>query len=449
MATETVVVVLAAGHGTRMRSDRPKVLHEIGALSLLGHVMQTASELSPIRKAVVVGDHSVGVKEAVNEIDPSATVAIQSPPQGTGDAVQQASHVFDSFNGVVIVLYADTPLIRRETLECLAAKVEAGAAVSVLGFEPDEPGGYGRLKRSQDGNLEAIVEAKDASDAELAIRLVNSGVMAFDAAFLQANLPNLSNNNAKGEYYLTDLVEMAVTAGRTCDVIIADENEVVGVNSQAELAYAEHIYQQSRRDHFMESGVTLLDPRTTYFSSDTHIEPGVIIEPNVFLGPRVRVERGVRIKAFCHLEGATVGAGCQIGPFARLRPGTEISQSAKIGNFVEVKKAHIGESAAISHLSYIGDASVGASANIGAGTITCNYDGKEKHTTTIGDRAFVGSNSSLVAPVEIGNDAYIGSGSVITRDVSAEALSVARGRQRDIPNWVAKRRPKGNNDDAS
>lgn len=431
-------VILAAGHGTRMKSSRPKVLHPVGGRSMLAHVMATAAKLAPARIAVVIGDHAPAVGEAAKKERADAAVVVQSPPRGTGDAVRQASPALAGFEGVVLVLYADTPLIEAETMAALANRVEAGAVVAALGFRPMEPGAYGRLKQNAAGALVSIVEAKDATPEELKIGLVNAGAMAIEARFLVRALPQLTADNAKGEYYLTDLVALARQEGLACAVVEAAADEVVGVNSQAELAVAEKIFQRRRRETAMAGGATLLDPDTVYFSWDTALAGDVTIEPNVWFGPGVRVARGAVVKAFSHLEGAAVGEGAQVGPFARLRPGADLAAHAKVGNFVEVKNASIGEDAKVSHLTYIGDATVGDGANIGAGTITCNYDGFRKHRTEIGAGAFIGSNSSLVAPVKIGAGAYVGSGSVVTKDVAADALAVARARQAEYEGWAAK-----------
>jgi bifunctional UDP-N-acetylglucosamine pyrophosphorylase/glucosamine-1-phosphate N-acetyltransferase len=432
------VVILAAGHGTRMKSSTPKVLHQIGGRSMLAHVMATAATLAPARIAVVIGDHAPGVGAAALAERQDVEIAVQAPPRGTGDAVMQAAPALAGFSGVVIVLYADTPLVDGATLRALVEHVAGGAAVCVLGFTPDDPGAYGRLKLSSDGALEAIVEAKDASPEEIEIGFVNSGVMAVASDFLSSALPRLTSNNAKSEFYLTDIVSIARKDGHRCAVEEADEDEVIGVNSRVELAIAEEIFQDRRRLAAMDAGVTLIDPSTVYFSHDTEIANDVVVEPNVFFGAGVKIESGARIKAYSHLEGAHVGAGASVGPFARLRPGARLAEHAKVGNFVEVKNADIGADAKVSHLTYIGDASIGAAANIGAGTITCNYDGFSKHRTEIGAGAFVGSNSSLVAPVKIGAGAYVGSGSVITKDVEEDALAVARGRQSEIKGWAAK-----------
>ncbi len=447
MNTQAIAaVILAAGHGTRMKSSLTKVLHEIGGRSMLGHVIDVAEALAPERVAVVIGDHSPEVGDHARDARKDVAVAVQAPPRGTGDAVKQALPALEGFQGAALVLYADTPLITPQTLTAMATKIKDGAAVAVLGFTPEAPGAYGRLKTDAAGALEAIVEAKDASEEELAIRFCNSGVMAFDAAFLQNHIGDIDNNNAKGEYYLTDMVAIARSAGRDCVAIEADVDEVLGVNSRIELAEAEAIFQKRRRRRAMTEGATLLDPDTVYFSYDTLLGRDVVVGQHVVFGKGVRVDDNVEIKAFSHLEGATVESAAGVGPFARLRPGATLRAGAKVGNFVEIKKADIGAGAKVSHLTYIGDAEIGAGANIGAGTITCNYDGYDKHKTTIGARAFIGSNSSLVAPVTIGDGAYVGSGSVITKDVEPDDLAVARGRQAALKGWAARFR-KAHGDD--
>ncbi|MFN3959780.1 MAG: bifunctional UDP-N-acetylglucosamine diphosphorylase/glucosamine-1-phosphate N-acetyltransferase GlmU [Parvularculaceae bacterium] len=432
----TAAVILAAGQGTRMRSSTPKVLHPVGGRSMLAHVMAAAEALAPERLAVVIGSQAPEVGEAAKAIRADISVAVQDPPRGTGDAVKRALPALAGFSGTVLVLYADTPLVASSTLVALAAKVEAGAAVAALGFRPADPGAYGRLKTNASGGLEAIIEAKDASDEELKISFVNSGVMAIDAEFLARALPMLKDDNAKKEFYLTDIVAIARREGRPCAVVEAAEDDVAGVNSRSELAAAEAIFQKRMRVAAMETGVTLVDPDTVHFSWDTEIANDVIVEPHVFFGPGVKVGKAAIIRAYSYLEGARVGAGASVGPFARLRPGTDLSTGSKVGNFVEIKNAFVGDGAKIPHLTYIGDASVGANANIGAGAITCNYDGFSKHRTEIGAGAFIGSNSSLVAPVRIGAGAYIGSGSVITKNVEPDALAVARGRQADFKDWA-------------
>ncbi|HXI85920.1 MAG TPA: bifunctional UDP-N-acetylglucosamine diphosphorylase/glucosamine-1-phosphate N-acetyltransferase GlmU [Parvularculaceae bacterium] len=436
MERPVAAVILAAGQGVRMKSKTPKVLHAVGGKAMLAHAIDAAAALSPARIVVVIGDAS-DVGEAAKTFHPGATIAIQAPPRGTGDAVAKALPALQGFDGVVLVLYADTPLIEPDTLRTLVGAA-AGHAGAVLGFRPVEAGGYGRLVLDKKGGLERIVEAKDASPDEISIALCNSGVMAVDAGFLRAALPRLSPNNAKKEYYLTDIIAMARAEGKGFAVALGDEDEVLGVNSRIELSAAEQIFQERRRILAMAEGATLIDPSTVYFSHDTRLGRDVVIEPNVWFGPGVSVGDGARIKAYSHLEGASVGEGAQVGPFARLRPGADLRKGARVGNFVEVKAATIGEGAKAPHLSYIGDANVGARANIGAGTITCNYDGFDKHKTEIGEGAFIGSNSALVAPVVIGKGAYIGSGSVVTRNVEDDALAVARGRQHDVKGWAAR-----------
>ncbi len=431
-------IILAAGHGTRMKSARPKVLHEIGAKALIAHVIDAARALAPERMVVVIGDHAPTVGDFAKSLAPMITVAIQSPPKGTAHAVEQALPALDGFSGAVLVLYADTPLVTPGTLRNLSDEIANGAAVAVLGFTPDEPASYGRLIRDSGGALTSIIEAKDASPAELEITLCNSGVMAIDAAFLKTRLRDINNNNAKSEFYLTDIVALAHADGKRCAIAQADADEVHGVNSRVELAQAETIFQERMRRKVMVDGATLADPSTVYFSHDTIIGEDVSIGPNVVFGPGVCIADKVEIKAFSHLEGAKVAESAVVGPFARLRPGANLQANAKVGNFVEIKAAIIGDGAKVSHLTYIGDAEIGAGANIGAGTITCNYDGYAKHKTTIGKSAFIGSNTSLVAPVTIGDGAYVGSGSVITKDVEGGDLAVARSKQAAVKGWAAR-----------
>jgi bifunctional UDP-N-acetylglucosamine pyrophosphorylase/glucosamine-1-phosphate N-acetyltransferase len=442
---KTAAVILAAGHGTRMKSALPKVMHQIGGRAMIAHVIDAAAALTPERMAVVIGDHAPAVGEFAKSVDPKIAVAVQSPPKGTGHAVMQALPALQGFSGAVLVLYADTPLVRPETLRTLAGEIAKGAAVAVLGFTLADPGAYGRLKRDGKGALAAIVEAKDASPEELNIGLCNSGVMAINAAFLTKRLKDIGNKNAKGEYYLTDIVALARKDGERCAVIEADAEEVMGVNSRVELSEAEAVFQKRMRRAAMENGATLADPETVYFSFDTKLGKDVVVGQNVVFGPGVTLADGAEVKPFSHLEGASLASGATAGPFARLRPGADLKSGAKVGNFVEIKKAVIGDGAKVSHLTYIGDAEVGADANIGAGTITCNYDGYGKHKTIIGKGAFIGSNSALVAPVTIGDGAYVGSGSVVTKDVEPGDLAVARSRQTAIKGWAARFR-KANED---
>ena len=431
-------IVLAAGKGTRMKSAMPKVLHRVAGLSMLGHVIGLARASQCDRLAVVAGPGMEDVAKETRRWAPEASIYTQSHQRGTADAVLAAREAIAADPSDVIVLYADTPLIQSETIARLRAALDAGSAVAVLGFNAADPTGYGRLLTSADGTLQAIREHKDTSEAELKVGLCNSGVLAFRCPDLLALLDRIGNANAKGEFYLTDVVEIARAQGLRSSVVVCDEDEVLGVNARDQLAVAEGIFQKRARARAMADGATLIAPETVWFSHDTKIGRDVIIEPNVFFGPGVTVEDGVEIKANCHFEGARIGSGGRIGPFARLRPGADLASDVHIGNFVEVKNVTMSAGAKANHLAYLGDGTVGAKANIGAGTIFCNYDGFNKSKTTIGDGAFVGSNSSLVAPVRIGAGAYVGSGSVITRDVPDDALSLERAPQETKEGWAAK-----------
>lgn len=435
-------IILAAGKGTRMKSDMHKVLHPIAGRPMVLHLIESVAALSPERTVVVVGAGRDQVEAAV--APHGVTVAHQAEQLGTGHAVAQAETALDGFSGDVLILYGDVPLVSTDTMRRMIARLneaDAPAAV-VLGFRPEEPGAYGRILADADGRIGRMVEFKDADAAERAVTLCNSGLMAVRSADLFGLLARVGNDNAAGEYYLPDIVMLAAGDGRSSAVIEADADEVAGVNSRAELAVMERRWQDARRARAMADGATLIAPETVWFSWDTDIGRDVTIEPNVVFGPAVRVADGSVIHAFSHLEGANVGAGAAIGPFARLRPGAMLSEGAKVGNFVEIKKAAIGKGAKVNHLTYIGDADVGAGANIGAGTITCNYDGFFKYRTVIGEGAFIGSNSALVAPVKIGDGAIVGAGSVVTRDVDADALAVARGAQEARPGWAARFRKK-------
>ncbi len=432
---QVAVVVLAAGKGTRMKSTRSKVLHPVAGRSLLGHVLDTATTLDPERVVVVVGPD---MEDVAAEAAPHPT-AIQSEQRGTADAVKAARVALADFmTGTVFILYGDTPFIGTDTLNAMLDRRTAGAGVVVLGFRPDDPGAYGRLIVDETENLTRIVEFSEASDAERAVTLCNSGVMAIDAALLFGLVDAVNDDNAKGEFYLTDIVALARKDNIGCAVVEANAEELQGINSRVDLAAAEAFWQEQRRYQAMDGGVTLIDPATVYFSYDTKLAPDVTIGPNVAFGPGVKVGCGTEIKAFSHLEGVVIGESVTVGPFARLRPGAVLEDGVKIGNFVEVKNAVLGKGAKASHLSYIGDAEVGMEANIGAGTITCNYDGYFKYRTKIGAGAFIGSNTALVAPVAVGDGAIIGAGSVITEDVEGDALAVARGRQGGSDGWAAK-----------
>ncbi len=430
--------------GTRLRSAVPKALHGVAGRSLLSNVLATVSGLRPEMGVVVVGPDMAALEA---EAQPWQT-AIQKERLGTAHAVLAARDAMAGFDGTVLILFCDTPLLTLKTLEKvvdLRAK-DDGPDVVVLGFEAADPGGYGRLIVGADGSLEAIVEAKDATPEQLKVRLCNSGVMAVDGSVLFALLDRIGDDNAKGEYYLTDLVGLARGDGLRCGVVHGDEAEFLGVNSRADLAAAEDAMQQKLRARAMENGVTLVDPDSVWLCDDTVIGRDVVIQPHVFFGPGVEIGDNVRILAFCHIEGARVAAGAVVGPFARLRPGAEIGEGARVGNFVEVKNARLGAGAKANHLTYVGDADVGAGVNLGAGTIFANYDGFAKHRTHVGDGASTGSNSVLVAPVSIGDGAMVAAGSVITRDVAAEALGIARGRQAEKQGWAkefrARQKPK-------
>jgi bifunctional UDP-N-acetylglucosamine pyrophosphorylase/glucosamine-1-phosphate N-acetyltransferase len=429
-------VILAAGKGERMKSPTPKVLHRIGGRAMVDHAMDAALDLGCERIVVVVGDHSPAVRAHVAARLGEDAIAVQDPPLGTGHAVLAARSALEGFTGDVVVTYADVPLLTARAVAPLFDARAAGADVAVLGFTPAVARAYGRLVIGADGALEKIVEAKEATPEELAIRACNSGVLAAGAPLLFELLAKVRNDNAKGEYYLTDVVGLARAAGHTARVAFADEATVAGVDSQAMLAAAEAAFQGRRRAALMEAGVTMPAPETVHLSWDTQIAPGAVIEPHVVFAPGVVVEGEAVIRAFSHLEGAVVRAGALIGPYARLRPGADIGAGAHIGNFVEVKKVTVGPGAKANHLAYLGDGEVGANANIGAGTIFCNYDGFDKFQTRVGEGAFIGSNSALVAPVTIGEGAYTGSGSVITKDVSANALAIGRGPQVEKPGWA-------------
>ncbi|WP_088343094.1 MULTISPECIES: bifunctional UDP-N-acetylglucosamine diphosphorylase/glucosamine-1-phosphate N-acetyltransferase GlmU [Rhodomicrobium] len=433
-------IILAAGLGTRMNSARPKVMHPVAGRPMVAHAVAGALQAGVSELACVIGPDMDEVRRAVEPLAPAAQFYIQPERLGTANAVLAARPALADFAGDVIILYADTPLLTPETLVRLRTALAEGAAVAVLGCEAADPAGYGRLIRDEAGALIAIREEKDASPAERAIRLCNSGVMAFRAGAILPILERIGNANAKSEYYLTDAVEIAVADGLPVAIVTCPEEEVMGVNDRVQLARAEQLMQKRLREAAMRGGATLIAPDTVTFSYDTVIGEDVTVEPNVFFGLAVRIENNAEIKANSYMEHAHIGEGAVVGPFARLRPGAEIGDKAKIGNFVEIKKAVIETGAKISHLSYIGDARVGAGANIGAGTIVCNYDGFHKHQTDIGKGAFVGSNSALVAPVTIGDGAYIGSGSVITQDVEPGALALERNTQKVIPGWAARNR---------
>ena len=423
------LIVLAAGKGTRMNSDLPKVLHPVAGEAMLIHAIAAGAALGPERVVVVAGHGAEAVRRAALAHDPEAEVVIQAEQLGTAHAVAQAAPVLRGFDGDAVVLYGDTPFIGAETLLRMA-EARARHDVVVLGFAPADPGRYGRLVMAGD-RLERIVEFKDATEEERAIGLCNSGVVMAAAPLLFDLVEAVGNDNAAGEYYLTDIVALARARGLSATAVTCDAAETMGVNSRAELAAAEAAFQARARAGALETGVTMPAPETVHFARDTVVGRDALIEPYVVFGPGVTVESGAHIRSFSHLEGCHVSRGAVVGPYARLRPGAELSEDVRIGNFVEVKNALIAEGAKVNHLSYIGDAEVGAGANIGAGTVTCNYDGVMKHRTTIGKGAFIGSDTMLVAPVTVGEGAMTASGSVITRDVAPGALAVARARQEE------------------
>jgi bifunctional UDP-N-acetylglucosamine pyrophosphorylase/glucosamine-1-phosphate N-acetyltransferase len=438
-------IVLAAGKGTRMKSERPKVLHRIAGAPLLFHALLAAKEAGLDRLAVVVGPGMEDVAATAVNLDPALDVFVQAEQLGTADAVKAARRAFEEFPGQVLILYGDTPLLRAETIGKVRAELEAGADLVVIGFETESPEGYGRLLLDERGQLAGIREEKDASEAERALTLCNSGIMGFRSSKTLLNLlGRIGNDNAKKEFYLTDAVALARADRLDARMVEADPEEVLGVNSRAELAEAEHAMQWRLRDAAMANGATLIAPETVFLSHDTRIGRDVVIEPHVVIGEGVRIEDGATIKSFCYMQESRIGQGATVGPFARLRPGADLASNAHIGNFVEIKKSKIGEGAKVNHLAYIGDTTIGPRANVGAGTITCNYDGFAKHRTEIGAGAFIGSNSSLVAPVKIGEGAYIGSGSVISKDVAPDALALSRTPQEERPGWAAKMRDRRN-----
>jgi bifunctional UDP-N-acetylglucosamine pyrophosphorylase/glucosamine-1-phosphate N-acetyltransferase len=434
-----LAIVLAAGEGTRMRSTVPKALQPLGGQALLTHVLASAGAAGCSKTAIVVGPDHDALAALAGELAPQAQLFEQRERRGTAHAVLAAREALCDGADDILVMFADTPLLRAETLKQLRGALARGAAVAVLGFRAAEPSGYGRLL-TQGDELIAIREERDASAAERAITLCNAGLMALAGRHALAILEAIGNANAKGEYYLTDAVAVARAKGLRAIAIETGEDDVRGINTKAQLAEAEAVLQRRLRAAAMEAGVTMIAPETVFLSADTKFGKDVTIEPNVVFGPGVSVEDGATIRAFSHLEGAHVGKGARVGPFARLRPGTELGEDVHIGNFVEVKAAEIEAGAKANHLAYIGDARVGAGANVGAGTITCNYDGVAKHRTDIGKGAFIGSNSALVAPVKIGDGAYVGSGSVITKDVPADALALARGEQTVKLGWAKRLR---------
>ena len=433
---QVAIVILAAGQGTRMKSDLHKVLHPIAGRPMLLHLLASAAEISPAHIVVIAGALREQIEAVVEPL--GVQVVVQAEQLGTGHAVLQAQEALADFDGDVLILYGDVPLVRAGTMERMLKRLrdkDAPPAV-VLGFRPADPAAYGRIVSEDNRTIAKMVEFKDATAAERRVNLCNSGLMAVKSSDLFTLLAQVGNDNAAAEYYLPDIVMHALNRGRVSAFIETAAAEVAGVNSRAELAAVEADWQAARRTEVMTSGATLIVPETVWFAWDTRVGRDVVLEPNIYFGPGVTLADKVTIRAFSHLEGATVGEGAEVGPFARLRPGAVLGERAKVGNFVEVKKTTMGPGAKANHLTYLGDAEVGAGANVGAGTITCNYDGFFKHKTEIGAGAFVGSNSALVAPVTIGAGAIVAAGSVITADVAPDALAVARGKQESKPGWA-------------
>lgn len=430
------VVILAAGQGTRMRSDTHKVLHPIASRPLLLHLLDRVDALGADKRVVVVGKGREQVEAAIAGRD--VVVALQAEQKGTGHAVQQAGEALGGYDGPVLILYADTPFVEAETLRRMLDRLDGddGPGVVVLASTPADPLKYGRILLGEGDRIAKMVEYKDATEEERAVRLCNSGMMALRAKDLFRWLAKVGNDNAAGEYYLPDVVNIAAAEGREAVVIEGDPYETAGVNSRAELAHLELEWQRRRREQVLHEGATLIDPESVWFAYDTRLGRDVTVEPHVVFGPGVEVADGATIHAFSHIEGAKIGAKASIGPFARIRPGTSLAERTKVGNFVELKKADVGAGAKVNHLSYVGDTTIGPRANIGAGTITCNYDGYGKYRTEIGEGAFIGSNTALVAPVRVGDGAIVGAGSVITEDVEADSLAVERAEQKGIAGWA-------------
>jgi bifunctional UDP-N-acetylglucosamine pyrophosphorylase/glucosamine-1-phosphate N-acetyltransferase len=430
------VVILAAGQGTRMRSDTHKVLHPIASRPMLLHLLDRVDGIGAGKRVVVVGKGRDQVEQALNGRD--VAIAHQAEQKGTGHAVLQAKPALDGYDGAVVVLYGDVPFVEAETLRRMLERLDGGdgPGVVVLGFRPDDPAAYGRIILGGGDRIARMVEFRDASPEERSVDLCNSGMMAVRAPDLFRWLGKVTNDNAAGEYYLPDIVNIAAAEGREAVAIECDAYEAAGVNSRAELAHLELEWQRRRRELALQDGATLIDPESVWFAYDTKLGRDVTVEPHVVFGPGVDIADGTTVKAFSHIEGAIIGARAAIGPFARIRPGTSLGNHAKVGNFVELKKAKVGAAAKVNHLTYVGDAEIGGHANIGAGTITCNYDGFGKYRTIVGAGAFIGSNTSLVAPVTIGDGAIVGAGSVITSDVEPDSLAIERSEQKGIAGWA-------------
>lgn len=434
---EHAIIILAAGRGERMNSETPKVMHKIAGAPMIMHTLRTAKSLDPDRIIVITGYGAEQVEKEISELEPEIDFVRQIEQKGTGHAVKCAEKMLKNFTGNTLILYGDVPFISPDTLELLIEEKESGTDLVVLGFESKQPGNYGRLIIEND-QLISIVEAKDATTEQLKITLCNSGVLYTENKILFQLLSNITNENANQEYYLTDIVETAKNQNLSIKVVCCDELETLGINTRSELSSAELTFQIRARERIIENGVTLSQPDTTYFSFDTEIGREACIGPNVVFGPGVTIESGAEILPFCHLEGCHISKGAKIGPFARLRPGTELSEDVKVGNFVEIKNSIISAKSKINHLSYIGDTTIGENSNIGAGTITCNYDGISKHTTEIGNDVFIGSNTLLVAPVSVGDNSMTASGTIVTESIPSGNLAIGRVKQVNKPGYVKK-----------
>ncbi len=437
--SELTIIILAAGDGTRMKSATPKLLHQIGGLPIIGHVIRAAQNVGADNLAIITSPNNNQLTDYISSIAREAQIFTQNERKGTAHAVLMAKKLFTRVNGNILIVYGDHPLLREENFRIIINLLEGGKDGAILGFYPPDASGYGRLVTDGDKLLN-IIEHKDANEEQRKIDLCNGCILGFKAQILQQTIEKIDNNNVQNEYYLGDLVPLANQLGYNISYGIADYEDVLGVNDRAQLSIAEKIYQNRLRKKFMNLGVSLLDAATVYFSYDSEIENDVIIEPNVFIGKGVKIRNGAIIRAFSHIEGATIGKNTVVGPFARLRPGAQLADKVRIGNFVEVKQANIKSGAKINHLSYIGDANIGEEVNIGAGTITCNYDGVNKSITDIEKGAFIGSNSSLVAPITIGENSYIASGSVINENVPKDALAISRQKQVNKPQYANKLR---------
>ncbi len=436
---DTAIVILAAGKGTRMNSPQPKILHELGGFPLYYHSLATSKKIQPIQTYFVTGDDNKEILTSLNEVDYQPEIVVQEKQLGTGHAVKCALSQMGNFDGLLIILYGDTPFIQKNTLYRLIASTTDKAPISFLGFQTQNPGKYGRIIQDNDGTITKIVEYKDLCLGEENITLCNSGMVCGIASTLKRLIAKLDTQNASGEYYLTDIAELAKKENIACSVTICDEEETIGINTQEDLANAEGIFQAKKRKEMMDQGVTLQSPENIFFSLDTVIHNNVVIEPNVYFGPGVEISSGTRIRAYSYLEGCSIGAGCVIGPFARIRQGTNIGENCRIGNFVEIKQAQIKAGSKASHLSYVGDAEIGKNTNIGAGTIFCNFDGIRKNKTTVGDNSFIGSNTVFISPVEVGKNSMTAAGSVINKKIPDGALGIARTKQKNIERYTKTR----------